>query len=84
MKDVQTHLSRLEAEAIEIMREVVSEAENPVMLYSVGKDSAVMLYLAKKAFYPSPLLSTDAYIRLGNSTRCISCVIRPRRMRGWN
>ena len=54
MKNVQTHLSRLEAEAIEIMREVVSEAENPVMLYSVGKDSAVMLHLAKKAFYPSP------------------------------
>ena len=54
MKSVQTHLSRLEAEAIEIMREVVSEAENPVMLYSVGKDSAVMLHLAKKAFYPSP------------------------------
>ena len=51
---VTTHLSRLEAEAIEIMREVVSEAENPVMLYSVGKDSAVMLHLAKKAFYPSP------------------------------
>jgi sulfate adenylyltransferase subunit 2 len=48
------HLSRLEAEAIEIMREVVSEADNPVMLYSVGKDSAVMLHLAKKAFYPSP------------------------------
>ena len=48
------HFSSLEAEAIEIMREVVSEAENPVMLYSVGKDSAVMLHLAKKAFYPSP------------------------------
>ena len=54
LKSVQTHLSRLEAEAIEIMREVVSEAENPVMLYSVGKDSAVMLHLAKKSFYPSP------------------------------
>ena len=54
IKADQTHLSRLEAEAIEIMREVVSEAENPVMLYSVGKDSAVMLHLAKKAFYPSP------------------------------
>jgi sulfate adenylyltransferase subunit 2 len=54
MKSVQTHLSQLESEAIEIMREVVSEAENPVMLYSVGKDSAVMLHLAKKAFYPSP------------------------------
>jgi sulfate adenylyltransferase subunit 2 len=48
-----THLSHLEAEAIEIMREVVSEAVNPVMLYSVGKDSAVMLHQAKKAFYPS-------------------------------
>jgi sulfate adenylyltransferase subunit 2 len=49
-----THLERLEAEAIHIMREVVSEAEKPVMLYSVGKDSAVMLHLARKAFYPSP------------------------------
>ena len=49
-----SNLSRLEAEAIHIMREVVAEAENPVMLYSVGKDSAVMLHLAKKAFYPSP------------------------------
>jgi sulfate adenylyltransferase subunit 2 len=49
-----THLQRLEAESIHIMREVVAEAENPVMLYSIGKDSAVMLHLAKKAFYPSP------------------------------
>jgi len=49
-----THLQRLEAEAIHIMREVVAEAEKPVMLYSIGKDSAVMLHLAKKAFYPSP------------------------------
>jgi sulfate adenylyltransferase subunit 2 len=49
-----THLQRLEAESIHIMREVVAEAEKPVMLYSVGKDSAVMLHLAKKAFYPSP------------------------------
>ena len=49
-----THLQRLEAESIHIMREVVAEADNPVMLYSVGKDSAVMLHLAKKAFYPSP------------------------------
>ena len=49
-----THLERLEAESIHIMREVAAEAENPVMLYSVGKDSAVMLHLAKKAFYPSP------------------------------
>ena len=49
-----THLQRLEAESIHIMREVVAEAEKPVMLYSVGKDSAVMLHLARKAFYPSP------------------------------
>jgi sulfate adenylyltransferase subunit 2 len=57
------HLERLEAEAIYIMREVVSEAESPVMLYSMGKDSAVMLHLAKKAFYPSsppfPLMHVD-------------------------
>src|ERR1044072_7959219 len=49
-----THLQRLEAESIHIMREVVAETERPVMLYSVGKDSAVMLHLARKAFYPSP------------------------------
>lgn len=49
-----THLQRLESEAIHIMREVAAEAEKPVMLYSVGKDSAVMLHLAKKAFFPSP------------------------------
>lgn len=48
-----THLDRLEAEAIHIMREVVAEAEQPVFLYSVGKDSSVMLHLAAKAFYPS-------------------------------
>ena len=54
MTKTLTHLERLEAEAIHIMREVVAEAERPVMLYSVGKDSAVMLHLARKAFYPSP------------------------------
>jgi sulfate adenylyltransferase subunit 2 len=56
MSDPQTltHLERLEAESIHILREVVAEAEKPVMLYSVGKDSAVMLHLARKAFYPSP------------------------------
>jgi sulfate adenylyltransferase subunit 2 len=58
-----THLQRLEAEAIHIMREVVAEADKPVMLYSVGKDSAVMLHLARKAFYPAtppfPLLHVD-------------------------
>jgi len=58
-----THLQGLEAESIQIMREVIAEAERPVMLYSVGKDSAVMLHLAKMAFYPAvppfPLLHVD-------------------------
>ena len=58
-----THLQRLEAESIHIMREVVAEADNPVMLYSIGKDSAVMLHLAMKAFHPAvppfPLLHVD-------------------------
>lgn len=49
-----THLQRLEAESIHIMREVVAETERPVMLYSIGKDSAVMLHLARKAFFPGP------------------------------
>jgi len=49
-----THLQRLEAESIHIMREVLADAERPVMLYSIGKDSAVMLHLARKAFHPSP------------------------------
>jgi len=58
-----THLQRLESESIHIMREVISENEKPVMLYSAGKDSAVMLHLARKAFYPGippfPLLHVD-------------------------
>ncbi len=58
-----THLEHLEAEAIHIMREVVAEAEKPVMLYSIGKDSSVMLHLAVKAFHPAkppfPLLHVD-------------------------
>jgi sulfate adenylyltransferase subunit 2 len=58
-----THLQRLEAESIHIMRETVAESERPVMLYSIGKDSSVMLHLARKAFYPSvppfPLLHVD-------------------------
>ena len=51
---ILTHLERLEAESIHIMHEVVAEAVNPVMLYSMGKDSAVMLHLARKAFFPAP------------------------------
>ncbi len=58
-----THIERLESESIHIMREVVAEAERPVMLYSIGKDSAVMLHLARKAFFPAsppfPLLHVD-------------------------
>ena len=58
-----THLQRLEAESIHIIREAAAESERPVMLYSIGKDSAVMLHLAVKAFYPArppfPLLHVD-------------------------
>src|SRR6267143_5841147 len=58
-----THLQRLEAESIHIIREVVAECDNPVMLYSIGKDSSVMLHLAMKAFHPAkppfPLLHVD-------------------------
>jgi sulfate adenylyltransferase subunit 2 len=58
-----THLERLEAESIDIMREAVAESERPVMLYSIGKDSSVMLHLALKAFHPAkppfPFLHVD-------------------------
>src|ERR1700684_3559830 len=58
-----SHLERLEAESIHILREVVAECERPVMLYSIGKDSAVMLHLAMKAFFPAkppfPLMHVD-------------------------
>ena len=60
---VLTHLERLESEAVHIMREAVAESANPVMLYSIGKDSSVMLHLARKAFFPGmlpfPLLHVD-------------------------
>ena len=63
MTDTLTHLQRLEAESIHIMREAVAECERPVMLYSIGKDSSVMLHLARKAFFPAlppfPLLHVD-------------------------
>ena len=66
---VLTHLQRLEAESIHIFREVAAECENPVMLYSVGKDSAVLLRLAMKAFYPSkppfPILHVDTTWKFG-------------------
>ena len=61
--DRLTHLQRLEAESIHILREVAAESENPVLLYSIGKDSSVLLHLAQKAFYPAkppfPLLHVD-------------------------
>src|ERR1700759_1507228 len=61
--DRLTHLKRLESEAIHIMREVVAEFRKPVMLYSIGKDSSVMLHVALKAFHPAkppfPLLHVD-------------------------
>ena len=77
-----THLQRLEAESIHIMREVVAEAENPVMLYSIGKDSAAMLHVAKKAFYPSPRLFRFCMsIPPGSSRTCTRCVKKRRLMR---
>src|SRR5271155_6036653 len=61
--ELPAHLRRLEAESIHIMREVVAEMRNPVMLYSIGKDSSVMLHVAMKAFHPAkppfPLLHVD-------------------------
>ena len=54
MSDRLSHLERLEAESMHIIREVAAECRNPVMLYSIGKDSSVMLHLARKAFLPAP------------------------------
>src|SRR5688572_15791699 len=63
MSSRPTHLQQLEAESIHIIREAVAESQNPVMLYSIGKDSTVMLHLARKAFHPAkvpfPLLHVD-------------------------
>jgi sulfate adenylyltransferase subunit 2 len=69
MEPIRTHLRQLEAESIHIIREVAAEFENPVMLYSIGKDSSVMLHLARKAFYPAkppfPLLHVDTTWKFG-------------------
>ena len=77
-----THLDRLEAEAIHIMREVVATADRPVMLYSVGKDSAAMLHLARKAFYPAPppfpLLHVDTTLEVPGNVRSSATAWRPR------
>ena len=65
-----SHLDKLEAEAIYIIREVAAECEKPVMLYSIGKDSSVMLHLARKAFYPESRLSRSSMsIRRGSSRK---------------
>jgi sulfate adenylyltransferase subunit 2 len=62
-KNRLTHLKALEAESVQIMREVAAEFDTPVMLYSIGKDSSVLLHLARKAFYPGkipfPLMNVD-------------------------
>ena len=55
-----THLQRLEAESLHIIREVVAEPGQPVLLYSIGKDSSVLLHLARKAFHPCLLYTSDA------------------------
>ena len=78
-----THLKQLEAESIHIIREVVAEFENPVMLYSIGKDSSVMVRLAEKAFYPAkppfPLHHRQRHIchassmGLAAGCRCLCC-----------
>lgn len=68
-----THLQRLEAESIHIFREVAAEFKNPVMLYSIGKDSSVMLHLAMKAFYPSNHRSRFCmWTQPGSSGKCTS------------
>lgn len=73
-----THLRQLEAESIHIIREVAAEFANPVMLYSIGKDSSVMLHLARKAFYPGTLpFPLCTLIPVGNSVRCTPFAIVP-------
>ena len=71
-----THLKQLEAESIQIFREVAAEFENPVMLYSVGKDSSVLLHLARKAFAPGkipfPLLHVDTTWKFGEMIKLCS------------
>lgn len=77
MLDKLTHLKQLEAESIHIIREVAAEFDNPVMLYSIGKDSAVMLHLARKAFFLASCRSRCCTsIPAGSSRRCIASARR--------
>lgn len=82
-----TYLDQLEAESIFILREAVAEAENPVMLYSIGKDSSVMLHLARKAFFPSrppfPLLHIDTRWKFQEMYRFRDAIARENKMHLW-
>ncbi len=73
-----SHLDWLEAEAIHILREVVATCERPVLMYSIGKDSATLLHLARKAFHPAPLPFPLLHVDTtwANSTTCTKCAIR--------
>jgi 3'-phosphoadenosine 5'-phosphosulfate sulfotransferase (PAPS reductase)/FAD synthetase len=81
-----THLEQLEAESIHIIREAVAESENPVMLYSIGKDSSVLLHLALKAFYPAkppfPLLHVDTTWKFREMIAFRDGRVRERQSRG--
>ena len=78
------NLNYLESEAIHIIREMISESENPVMLYSIGKDSAVMLHLIKKTFYPLFLHFHYCILILrGSLKKCTSSVIRYPKILIW-
>ena len=85
-----THLKQLEAESIQIFREVAAEFENPVMLYSVGKDSSVLLHLARKAFAPGkipfPLLHVDTTWKFGEMIKRsrVSMYVRPFKTKGFS
>lgn len=84
MVDKLTHLKQLEAESIHIIREVAAEFGNPVMLYSIGKDSAVMLHLARKAFFrASCRFLCCMSIHAGNSRRCTVSARRWSARWGW-
>ena len=78
-----SHLRLLEAESIHILREVASEFERPVMLYSIGKDSSVMLRLAQKAFFPGPIPFPLLHIDTGFKFRGDDCVPRCDGACGW-
>ncbi len=80
-----SNLDLLEAESVHIIRDAVAQSEHPVMLYSVGKDSSVMLHLARKAFYPGRRRSRCCTsTRRGSSGRCTRSATRRSRASGWS